>query len=142
MSRQFRQRRFGGRGAVGEDVNPSAYIVNLADCMLVLALGVIVALVSYYNVDLTGVSKLKEEDMKPIDPATLPEEIGEGGTYYEEAGIVYRDPSTGQLYIVENAETVIVEESLGSVETSSDGGEGAENTDTAGESDDADDGTN
>ena len=116
MSRHFRQRRFGGRGAVGEDVNPSAYIVNLADCMLVLALGVIVALVSYYNVDLTGVSKLKEEDMKPIDPQTLPEEIGEGGTYYVEAGTVYMDPNTGQLYIVESETPTIIEESVGNAE--------------------------
>ena len=140
MSRQFRQRRFGGRGAVGEDVNPSAYIVNLADCMLVLALGVIVALVSYYNVDLTGVSKLKEEDMKPIDPATLPEEIGEGGTYYVEAGIVYMDPSTGQLYIVENEAPTIIEESIGSAGEGSGNTGGAEDTGNTGQSENSDDG--
>ena len=140
MSRQFRQRKFGGRGAIGEDVNPSAYIVNLADCMLVLALGVIVAFVSFYNIDLSGVSKLQEEDMKPIDPATLPEEIGEGGTYYVEAGVVYMDPNTGQLYIVETEAPTIIEESTGSAD-------GAANTDNTGESEgsngsnDSEDGT-
>jgi hypothetical protein len=104
MAGQFRQRRFSGRGGLGEDVNPSAYIVNLADCMLVLTCGVIVALVSYFDVDLTGIQKLEDEQMKPIDPQTMPEDIGEGGSYYVEAGIVYMDPSTGQMYIVENAE--------------------------------------
>ena len=133
MSRQFRQRKFGGRGAIGEDVNPSAYIVNLADCMLVLALGVIVAFVSFYNIDLSGVSKLQNEDMKPIDPATLPEEIGEGGTYYEEAGIVYRDRSTGQLYIVEPEDPTIIEESIGNADDTANaenGGESEDNSDS------------
>jgi len=105
MAGQFRQRRFGGgRGSLGEDVNPSAYIVNLADCMLVLACGVIVALVAYFDVDLTGVRELKDDDMKPVDPETMPEDIGEGGTYYVEAGTVYMDPATGQLYMVEEVE--------------------------------------
>ena len=51
MVRAFRQSRFRSRGEVGEDVNPSAYIVNLADCMLVLACGFMVALISYWNID-------------------------------------------------------------------------------------------
>ncbi|MDR3305663.1 MAG: hypothetical protein LBS85_06560, partial [Clostridiales Family XIII bacterium] len=81
MAGQFRQGRFRGRGGLGEDVNPSAYIVNLADCMLVLACGVIVALVTYWNVDLSGITELKNEQMKQIDPAAMPEDIGEGGAY-------------------------------------------------------------
>ena len=125
MSRQFRQRRFGSRKAVAEDINPSAYIVNLTDCMLVLALGVIVAFVAIYNLDLTGVAKLNEEDMTQVDPTTLPDEMGEGGSYYVEAGTVYMDPNTGQLYIKENEDLTIIEESVGN-------GEVAENNEVAG----------
>ena len=36
----------------GEDVNPNAYITSIADCMLVLVLGLLVALIARYNVDL------------------------------------------------------------------------------------------
>jgi len=134
MAGQFRQRRFGGgRGSLGEDVNPSAYIVNLADCMLVLACGVIVALVAYFEVDLTGVRELKSEEMTPIDPETMPEDIGEGGTYYVEAGVVYMDPGTGQLYMVEDA--TAVEEATGDAGAS---GAGAEASDEDEEDDEED----
>ena len=44
-----------------EDVNPNEYIVNIADCMLVLLLGMVVALISYYNVDLTQSSASNDE---------------------------------------------------------------------------------
>jgi hypothetical protein len=82
--------------------------------MLVLACGVIVALVAYFDVDLTGVTKLKDEQLKPIEAQKMPEDIGEGGSYYVEAGIVYIDPNTGQMYIVEGEKKVIEENDAGS----------------------------
>lgn len=118
MPHSFRAGRFTSRKMVGEDVNPSAYIVNLADCMLVLAVGVIVALVSYWNIDIAPVEELQQEDLEEIDPETLPEELGSGGSFYQEAGIAYRDPSTGALYLLTE-----VPEDEGS---ESDAGEGSE----------------
>ena len=102
MARDFRSSRFRGRAQVGEDINPSAYIVNLADCMLVLACGFLVALISLFNLDLGPVTtEVDSEEMEQVDPETLEEDITEGsGSYYIEAGKVYRDPNTGVLYMV------------------------------------------
>lgn len=101
MPRSFRAGRFTSRKEIGEDVNPSAYIVNLADCMLVFAVGVIVALVSYWNIDISPtVEEIQQEELEEIDPETMPEELGSGGSFYQEAGTAYRDPSTGILYLL------------------------------------------
>jgi hypothetical protein len=135
MPRAFRNARFRGRGQIGEDVNPSAYIVNLADCMLVLACGVIVALVSYWSIDLSAVTELKKTEMTEVDPTSLPENLVDGGAYYIEAGTVYMDPGTGALYMVENSDG-----SGGGQATGSSAGtspSGAVGTGTAGASDDS-----
>lgn len=102
MPRSFRQSRFRNRETIGEDVNPSAYIVNLADCMLVLACGFMVAMISFWNIDVSPTMEeiSEEEQLEEIDPETLPENLESGGSFYEEAGVVYRDPATGQLYLV------------------------------------------
>lgn len=118
MARSFRASRFRRHADVGEDVNPSAYIVNLADCMLVLACGFLVALISLYNIDVSMTAKkLDEEQLSEIEPETLDEELLDGGgSYYVEAGKVYRDPNTGVLYMVqETGES-------GSSDAGSDGG--------------------
>lgn len=98
----FRQSKFrsGLASSLGEDVNPSSYIVNLADCMLVLACGFLVALMTYWNIDVRAMEELDSETLEEVDPAEMPEDIGEGGSYYIEAGTVYRDPATGVLYMV------------------------------------------
>ena len=84
-------------GAVEEDVNPNSYLTNLADCMLVMSVGLLVALVMHYGVDL----------QKP-DPSTAGQEIsmdadgdGEIDEGFEEAGKVYRDSATGKYYMVQ-----------------------------------------
>lgn len=118
MARSFRASRFRRHADVGEDVNPSAYIVNLADCMLVLACGFLVALISLYNIDVSMTAKkLDDEQLSKIEPETLDEELLDGGgSYYIEAGKVYRDPNTGVLYMVqETGES-------GSSDAGSDGG--------------------
>lgn len=102
MARDFRSSRFRGNADVGEDVNPSAYIVNLADCMLVLACGFLVALISFYNIDVMPATELSEDQLEQVEPEEMPEELlAGGGSYFVEAGTVYRDPSTGVLYMVE-----------------------------------------
>ncbi|MBQ3302804.1 MAG: hypothetical protein IJH04_11805 [Eggerthellaceae bacterium] len=107
MARDFRSSRFRGRAGIGEDVNPSAYIVNLADCMLVLACGFLVALISLYNIDVMPATELDENNLEQVDPESMPEDlVGGGGTYYVEAGKVYRDPNTGVLYMIENPEAL------------------------------------
>ena len=90
---------------MGEDVNPSAYIVNMVDCMLVLACGFLVMLMMHWNIATTSVDELDESSMEEVDPQDMPEDVTAGGSYYIDAGKVYQDPNTGQLYLVqENGE--------------------------------------
>lgn len=106
MHRDFRASSFrrGGQD-MGEDVNPSAYIVNMVDCMLVLACGFLVMLMMHWNIATTSVDELDESSMEEVDPQDMPEDVTAGGSYYIDAGKVYQDPNTGQLYLVqENGE--------------------------------------
>ncbi len=105
MARSFRQSRFRSRTALEEDVNPSAYIVNLADCMLVLACGFMVAMITYWNIDVSKVTELDQGQLEQVNPETLPQAVDSGGSYYVEAGTVYMDPNTGQLYMVQETES-------------------------------------
>ena len=115
MARAFRESRFRSHKEVGEDVNPSAYIVNLADCMLVLACGFMVALMAYWNIDLRTVEDLDADDLQDVtdsvDESTI---TGTGNSSYVEAGKAYQDPKTGKVYI-------IADEELKSDELSGDG---------------------
>lgn len=80
-----------------ENLDPSSALVNLSDCMLVLAVGLMVALIAHYGVDLSNQSSATaaEEVMIHVD-ATGPD----GEDQYEDLGVVYRDKQTGQMYIV------------------------------------------
>lgn len=105
MHRDFRRSSFRRSGAdMGEDVNPSAYIVNMVDCMLVLACGFLVMLMLHWNIATTTVDEVDESSMEEVDPEQMPEDVTSGGSYYIDAGKVYQDPNTGKLYLVqENA---------------------------------------
>ncbi len=106
--RRHRTGKFGSASAFdGGDVNPMDGVANLADVMLVFACGLMLALIAYWNVDVSGVSG-------SIDPVEQGQEItedvgglgekrdesGESETRFEEVGRVYRDPATGKLYMV------------------------------------------
>lgn len=100
MPRNFRQSQFRRHSDVGEDVNPSAYIVNLADCMLVLACGFLVAVISAFDMDLGNLEQVDATQMEEVDQeAVTPEQIENGGGYVA-AGTVYMDPKTGVTYWV------------------------------------------
>ena len=83
------------------DQSPIAELANMADLMLVLACGLLLALVINWNVDLA-----RDVDLIALDQGA---EVTEGnigdpaeGAAYEELGVVYRDPNTGKLYMVIN----------------------------------------
>lgn len=102
MHRDFRRSSFRRSGAdMGEDVNPSAYIVNMVDCMLVLACGFLVMLMLHWNIATTTVDEVDESSMEEVDPEEMPEDVTSGGSYYIDAGKVYQDPNTGKLYLVQ-----------------------------------------
>lgn len=87
-----------------EDINPMEGVANLADVMLVLAVGMMLALVVAWNVDISSGSN----DPLPVTPVEdgheqvwdtdgeAPEDLG-----LTEYGKVYRDED-GNLYILED----------------------------------------
>ena len=90
-------RREGACGAFEEDVNPNSYLTNLADCMLVMSVGLLVALAAHYGVDLQQAEEpaTGQEVVMDADGDGL---IDEG---YTKTGSVYYDEATGKYYMVE-----------------------------------------
>ena len=85
--------------AVEEDVNPNSYLTNLADCMLVMTVGLLVALVTRYGVDL---QKVEEEPPTGLEVVMDADGDGEIDDEYQKTGSVYYDESTGKYYMVED----------------------------------------
>ena len=91
-------------GAVtAEDINPMDGVANLADVMLVFACGLMLALITYWNVDVAAtvapdVSADRQEITQDSSDSSTDDSPDEGDL--EEYGTVYRDPATGKLYIV------------------------------------------
>ena len=89
---------------VMEDVDPMQSVANMADCMLVLACGLMLALVMYWKLD---VSPAMQEVVEDTDLAEISSSIEDmettmnsEGSGYEELGMVYRDPKTGKMYMM------------------------------------------
>lgn len=87
-----------------EEVNPMATVANLVDAMLVLAVGIMLALIVSWNLNITengrvndnarredALSDFTEED---ITDTEIPEEN------LEKQGTVYYDPETDKYYII------------------------------------------
>lgn len=87
---------------VEEDVNPNAYIINIADCMLVLMLGFLVALITRYGVDLNQVVKPETDDITGIEVVMDANQDGEIDDTFEQRGSVYYDSESGKYYFVAN----------------------------------------
>lgn len=90
------------RSVAEEDVNPSSYLSNMADCMLVLAVGLMIALVAHYGVDMAGatqVEKGQEVSQESIQDSSGSSDDADSGNYTE-LGTVYQDKTTGKWYMV------------------------------------------
>jgi hypothetical protein len=87
-----------------DDEDPAAGLANLADCMLVLACGLMVALVVAWNIDIKNVTEVEVSDQAQelTDSETIDESFEADGSTYEDVGRVYKDPETGKLYVIEN----------------------------------------
>ena len=111
--------RFGG-----EDVNPMNYLSNLSDVMLILAVGIMLALVVHWNVDITtsgGQSQgnTGENGSVLVDKdhaVTMTQEeldrlqaqgsvISGGGESLEKRGEVYYDAVSGTYYIIQDSQS-------------------------------------
>lgn len=85
-----------------EDVQPMQYVANLTDVMLVLACGLMAAVITFWKVDLSRTTA-DTDHMERIDPSEIIQETGDvasGG--FTNRGVVYEDPETGDWYIIKN----------------------------------------
>lgn len=104
MIRRFGTGRLTSSKKTIEDINPMDGIANLVDAMLVLAVGIMLALIMNWNVDI-GVSEeyLKENAQELEQVEDLNQDQTEDVTSDEslqEMGKVYKDPKTGKLYMI------------------------------------------
>jgi hypothetical protein len=80
-------------------------IVNIVDAMLVFACGLMLALAVYWNIDLgpvgerINVSRGREVTEAPKIREDLIE-TRDRGKLYQKIGTVYKDPETGQLFML------------------------------------------
>ena len=89
-----------------DDDNPMEGTLNIVDAMLVFACGLMLSLIIYWNVDLTQTSERIE--LRQGQEITETPEVRDGlveaeegqGRLYERMGTVYKDPSTGQLFML------------------------------------------
>ena len=93
------------RRRLSEDVSPLEGAINIVDAMLVFACGLMLSLVMYWNVDLSRVGERinlnrgQEVTETPEIREDLIETQGEGNLY-QKMGTVYKDPATGQLFML------------------------------------------
>ncbi|HWP97906.1 MAG TPA: DUF2149 domain-containing protein [Syntrophomonadaceae bacterium] len=86
MRRSFiRSRRRKNRQAI----NPMESVVNLIDIMLIFACGLMVSIVSLWNINLNMSNEMNQTK----------------SNYYQDMGRVYEDPETKQMYIIQPAES-------------------------------------
>lgn len=91
----------GGHLRSKDDADPMASVANIADIMLVFACGLMMALVTVWNIDFTPLSELQDKQLEAIDtPEDMPENMTDAGNAYVEKGMVYQDPKTGKYYMV------------------------------------------
>ena len=84
-----------------EDVDPMANMTNMVDAMLVLAVGLMMALVVAMNVNFYDIRELLEDDLTEIEnPEDIVDDIHATENPYQEMGTVYQDPTTGKTYVI------------------------------------------
>ena len=108
-SRDRRQRRFHGtRFGEAEDINPMNYVSNLSDVMLILAVGIMLALVLHWNVQIESAQEQTQETQSQEETVEFSDEDLQNQEdipdNVEKAGEVYYDSVTGTYYILKNSE--------------------------------------
>ena len=90
-----------------EEVNPLEGAINIVDAMLVFACGLMLALVVNWNVDLTNskervnLNRGQEVSQETDIRNDLIKTEGQG-ELYEKVGTVYKDPTSGKLFMLTN----------------------------------------
>lgn len=85
-----------------DNVDPMANVANIVDAMLVLSVGLMIAIVTYWNVDVSHVQEVaKQNEMTQVsDVEKIVDDSKSSGSGYTELGKVYQDPKTGKMYML------------------------------------------
>ncbi len=88
-----------------EEVNPMEGVTNMADAMLVLACGLMLALSVYWNIDLGPIGERVnlQQGREVTENLELRDDLIETqdkGELYEKMGTVYKDSQTGKLFML------------------------------------------
>lgn len=98
MLRRFGGGRLSASQKTQEDVNPMLGMSNLVDAMLILAVGIMLALIMHWNVDVATVQDVEELNNAENLNDNQVEKI-ENNQGLQEKGVVYQDPETGKYYV-------------------------------------------
>ena len=104
MNRRLREKRLTKLRTTAE-VNPLEGVVNIVDAMLVFACGLMLALAVYWNIDLGPVGERINinRGREVTDTPEIREDLVESqdrGKLYQKIGTAYKDPETGQLFML------------------------------------------
>ncbi len=108
--KQRRMQAYGQNGSwySGQGVDPNSSLTNLSDCMLVLALGLMLALVVAWNAEIPNMEEVEATSMTEIEnPEVVFDNETLSGEGYVDMGTVWQDPKTGKLYLITQDETLI-----------------------------------
>ena len=88
--------------AIGEDVDPAVGLLNIGDLMLVLAVGLMMSLVTFWKVDVGAPLEIVEaEAITEVDNLKEAKNyLDAGSSAYSAVGSVYMDSETGDLYMI------------------------------------------
>lgn len=97
----------GGRKRPAEDINPMATVANLVDAMLVLAVGIMLALIVSWNLNVSENGQVnenvsKDDALSSFDQNDVDNTEEESSENLERQGTVYYDPQTDKYYIIAN----------------------------------------
>lgn len=103
MRRNFSTSQFISSGIDSEpDADPRVGLVNLADVMLVFACGLMLALVTYWNLDVSAMHEvIQSDEVTEVQDVRQIEDGASGGGGFVELGKVYQDPMTGKFYMLQ-----------------------------------------
>ncbi|MCD8099432.1 MAG: DUF2149 domain-containing protein [Oscillospiraceae bacterium] len=79
-------------------------VANLVDAMLVLACGLMIALITRYNVNLQILDVQTMTEVQDLEIMENDANSESSGSAYNELGVVYQDPETGTMYLISGGE--------------------------------------
>lgn len=96
-----------------DSIDPMSSAANMVDVMLVFACGLMLALITYWNVDVsTKTEVLKQDEVTEIaDPEDVTDALtAQDGTAYVDMGKVYMDPTTGKYYMITSGQAEMTDQ--------------------------------